>query len=125
MEASDVPVNEIEDQDAEITEEIPPEVEEEIPEPEPAGEQLGFFQRSTVGFNWNPATIGSESEEVAIDAWVPADPTNFDGDGSWRNVRTVPNMGSSSVTYPSDFSGPVRLRVRGTAGAVPGDYTVS
>jgi hypothetical protein len=114
--------NEVEDQDAEITEEIPP--DEPVPEEVPA-ESLQFFQRSTVGFNWTPSSVGNETEQVAIDAWVPNDPTNFDGDGNWRNVRTVPNMGSSSVTYPADYAELVRLRVRGSAGTVPGDYQVS
>jgi hypothetical protein len=96
--------------------EVPPEVEEE---------QLSFFQRITLGVNWNANSVGTEGEEVGIDAWVPDDPANFDGEGTWRNVRSVPNNGSSSVTYPSDFTGRVRLRVRGSAATVSGQTNVT
>src|SRR5262245_10974182 len=73
--------------------------------PEAPGETLDFFQRTTLGFNWAPASIGSEGETVAVDAWEG----EVDGDGKWLNVRSVPNSGSSSVTYPSDFTGDVAI----------------
>ena len=116
---------------------LPPDVPETEPPPEqppvdpgtepPAAEEeeLAFFQRVTLGFNWNAISVGTEGEQVGIDAWTPTDPDDFDGEGSWRNVRTVPNSGSSSVTYPSDFAGPVRIRVRGSAASVSGDFTVT
>ena len=101
--------------------EVPPDTEPPVSEEE----ELDFFQRITLGFNWIQDTVGAEGEEVGIDAWTPDDPANFEGEGTWRNVRSVPNTGSSSVTYPSDFTGSVRLRVRGSAATVPGDFTVT
>jgi hypothetical protein len=112
----DVPETEPPDQP-----EVPPDTEPPVSEEE----ELDFFQRVTLGFNWNQNTVGTEGEEVGVDAWVPDDEANFDGEGTWRNVRSVPNTGSSSVTYPADFTGPVRIRVRGSAATVPGDFTVT
>jgi hypothetical protein len=75
-----------------------------------------------LGFNWDVNSVGAADEQVGIDAWT--DDAEVEGGGVWRNVRTVPNNGSSSVTYPTDFSGPVKLRVRGTTGTVEGETTV-
>jgi hypothetical protein len=97
---------------------IPP--DEETPEvPE---EELDFFQRTTLGFNWTPSSVGTEGEQVGVDAWQPEPGNDV---GSWLNVRTVPNNGSSSVTYPADFTGDVKIRVRGSAGTVSGEATVT
>jgi hypothetical protein len=92
--------------------------DEETPEVE---EELEFFQRTTLGFNWTIMSIGTEGEQIGVDAWE-GDPASEDG--KWLNVRTVPNNGSSSVTYPSDFTGAVKIRVRGSAGTVSGETTV-
>ena len=115
---------------------LPPDVPETEPPDQPPvdpgteppaaeEEELAFFQRITLGFNWNAISVGTEGEQVGIDAWAPNDPNDFEGEGNWRNVRTVPNSGSSSVTYPSDFTGPVRIRVRGSAASVSGDFAVT
>jgi hypothetical protein len=90
--------------------------------PEAPDEELDFFQRTTLGFNWTPSSVGTEGEQVGVDAWQP-EPN--DDVGSWLNVRTVPNNGSSSVTYPADFTGDVKIRVRGSAGTVSGEATVT
>jgi hypothetical protein len=94
--------------------------DEETPE---VAEELSFFQRTTLGFNWEIAWLGDENSPVFIDAWV--DDPAADGGGTWRNVRTVLNDGSSSVTYASDFSGPVKIRCRGESGSVSGSATVT
>jgi hypothetical protein len=75
---------------------------------ENAGEP-DFYQRKTLGINWDAA-------------FDPAKVVGIYAEGSL--VRTVANDGSSSVTYPQDFTGDVTIRVAGINYYLEGTYTV-
>jgi hypothetical protein len=76
--------------------------------------ELEFYQRKTVGINWD----ASFDPAKIVGVYASTDGENF------SEVRTVANDGSSSVTYPQDFTGEVYLRVSGINGYLEGSYTV-
>ena len=83
----------------------------------PGLEQVGdldFYQRKTLGINWD-ATF-DPAKAVGVYAAV--------GDAEPGLVRTVANDGTSSVTYPQDFTGEVTIRVCGINGYLEGTTTV-
>jgi hypothetical protein len=80
-----------------------------------AGE-LSFWERLVEGFNWDAETVGSPDSHVDIYVTVPG--------GDTLRVRTVPNTGSSYVTFPGDFEGDRRITVVGGEGAATGELTV-
>jgi len=75
---------------------------------------LDFYQRKCVGINWDPEF--DPAKVVSVYA--------VEGENATK-VRTVANDGSSSVTYPQDFTGEVTLRVAGINGYLEGTYTVT
>ncbi len=92
--------------------EIPP-----LPEPPAELENKGepdFYQRKTLGINWDSSF--DPSAVVGIYAAT--------GGGALSLVRTVGNDGTSSVTYPQDFTGDVTIRVAGVEGYLEGTTTV-
>jgi hypothetical protein len=86
-------------------------------QPDGGGEEVGgldFYQRKTLGFNWDKSF--DECAVVKIQAGTTAD--------DLVTVRTVANDGTSSVTYPQDFTGSVMIRVNGMDGYLEGTTTV-
>jgi hypothetical protein len=81
---------------------------------QPVGE-LEFYQRKTLGINWDPGFDPAQAVGVYA-AEEDADPVL---------VRTVPNDGTSSVTYPSDYTGEVTIRVAGINGYLEGSTTIT
>jgi hypothetical protein len=76
--------------------------------------ELEFYQRKTLGINWDPSF--DPAKVVGVYAGS--------GDGDLSLVRQVANDGSSSVTYPQDFSGEVTIHVAGINGYLEGTTTV-
>jgi hypothetical protein len=86
-------------------------------QPDGGGEEVGgleFYQRKTLGINWDASF--DDSAVVTVQAGSSAD--------DLVTVRTVANDGSSSVTYPQDFTGDVLIRVNGNDGYLEGETTV-
>jgi hypothetical protein len=84
----------------------------------PGLEQVGdldFYQRKTLGVNWDPSFDPAQAVGVYAS----------EGDGEPSLVRTVANDGSSSVTYPQDFTGDVTIRVSGINGYLEGSTTIT
>jgi hypothetical protein len=84
--------------------------------------ELDFYQRKTLGINWDP------SFDPAKAVGVYASDNSAGGDeagGEFTLVRTVPNDGTSSVTYPQDFTGVVSIRVAGINGYLEGTATIT
>lgn len=75
---------------------------------------LEFYQRKTLGINWDESF--DPAQAVGIYAGAGEDEPTL--------VRTVANDGTSSVTYPQDFSGSVTIRVAGVNGYLEGTTTV-
>jgi hypothetical protein len=89
-----------------------------LPTPPDGGEEqvggLEFYQRKTLGINWDSSF--DECAVVTVQAGTTAD--------DLVTVRTVANDGTSSVTYPQDFTGEVTIRVCGMDGYLEGTTTV-
>ena len=92
---------------------IPPDVPDGGGGTEPVG-GLDFYQRKTLGFNWDPSF--DQCAVVNIQAGTTQD--------DLVSVRQVANDGSSSVTYPQDFTGDVLIRVNGIDGYLEGTTAV-
>jgi hypothetical protein len=75
---------------------------------------VDFYQRKTLGFNWDASFDPAQAVGIYASA----------GDGELMRVRTVANDGSSCVTYPTDFTGSVTIRVAGIDGYLEGTTTV-
>jgi hypothetical protein len=73
-----------------------------------------FYQRKTLGINWDKEF--DKAKVVGIYA--------SSGGGEPSLVRQVANDGSSSVTYPQDFTGEVTIRVAGMDYYLEGTTTV-
>jgi hypothetical protein len=101
--------------DVDTGEELP--VEEQPPPEEPTAlGALGFFQRKTLGIKWDPQVIvGDDDGNVAISVAI---------DDAWSRVRTVPNNGHSSVTFPKNFTGERVVRIIGSNGFFEGTATI-
>lgn len=85
----------------------------------PGLEQVGdleFYQRKTLGINWDPEF--DPAQVVGIYA-------GSSGEATLSLVRTVANNGASSVTYPQDFTGTVVIRVAGVDGYLEGTTSVT
>ena len=85
--------------------EIPSYPDQGLPEGGAEVGELGFYQRKTLGIKWDTSLL--QSPAVGVYAVT---------DGQPSLVRTVANTGSSSVTYPQDFTGEVTLRVADSDG---------
>jgi hypothetical protein len=94
---------------------LPPYPDNSLPE---GAEQVGsptFYQRKTLGINWGPEQL---APSLAVGIYA------VEGETSTL-VRTVANDGSSSVTYPQDFTGEVTIRVAGANGYLEGTFEVA
>jgi hypothetical protein len=80
---------------------------------QPVGE-LEFYQRKTLGINWDPGFDPAQAVGVYAS----------EEDNDPVLVRTVANDGSSSVTYPQDYTGEVTIRVAGINGYLEGSTTI-
>jgi hypothetical protein len=76
---------------------------------------LDFYQRKTVGINWDPDAL---VPSMMVGVYVKEN-------GSFTKVRTVPNNGASSVTYPADYTGTATFRVSGINGYCEGTVKVT
>jgi hypothetical protein len=93
---------------------LPPYVDNELPGGgEPEVGELSFYQRKTIGINWDP----NFDPAVTVAIYV------VDGETTSK-VRTVPNNGASSVTFPQDFTGERTFRVAGSQSYCEGTVTV-
>jgi hypothetical protein len=90
----------------------PPVVDNTLPETS-LGE-LDFYQRKTLGINWDPALLSDTEVGIFV----------VEDDGPYK-VRTVPNSGASSVTFPSDFTGTRTFRVGGESGYLEGTAQIT
>jgi hypothetical protein len=77
--------------------------------------ELDFYQRKTLGINWDESFDPAQAVGVYAGS----------GEGDLTLVRTVANDGSSSVTYPQDFTGEVTIRVAGINGYLEGTTTIA
>lgn len=93
---------------------IAPYPDRELPEGASEVGEIEFYQRKTIGLNWNPELL-KPNQVVGI--YV------IEGDDA-SLVRTVANTGASSVTFPQSFTGKRTFRVSGVDGYVEGDVTV-
>jgi hypothetical protein len=84
----------------------PPVVDNTLPETSEQVGDLSFYQRKTLGINWDPSLLSDTQVGIFV----------IEDAGPYK-VRTVDNSGASSVTFPSDFTGTRTFRVAGE-----GDY---
>lgn len=81
---------------------------------EPVGAPT-FYQRKTLGINW----------DSSFDSSAVVDIKAGDSDTDPITVRTVANDGTSSVTYPQDFTGQVTIQVVGKDGYLEATTTIN